>query len=329
MNTAHKYKTSGLGVFLAAMTLMLVGALVANEARAQTASSTATSSSEITGTVTSGTGESGISDVIVIGAGNGTAIFKWTTENPSTSWVSYGPLGQAYTSVTPVDETLTTDHAVTVTGLTTDTAYHYAVSSRSSSGTTISSLDRAFVIVTVTNSGSAGNSQTSTSTATTTGSTGTTDNGNASATTTATTTTEDVAALHARIADLESQLANLWAQFQAYIASMNSGSSGSSGSNGGSTGTTTSSSSSTAYVSNNSQSARLGTNVDFTGHGFWANEPVEVSTNGSMTTTARADSMGNFSTGSMPVQSTTGNQTFTFRGSWSGMTATGMVNVTQ
>ncbi|HZT34586.1 MAG TPA: hypothetical protein VFA15_01600, partial [Nitrososphaera sp.] len=72
-----------------------------------------------------------------------------------------------------------------------------------------------------------------------------------------------------------------------------------------------------------------GTTVDFTGSGFWHEEPVMVMNNGQTIATAHADGGGNFSTGSLPVTGNAGaSETYTFIGSWSGITGSATVNVT-
>jgi hypothetical protein len=57
------------------------------------------------------------------------AIITWTTDEPATSQVEFGP-GTAFTSVTTVESTLVTAHTVVVSGLASGTAYVYRVHSR-------------------------------------------------------------------------------------------------------------------------------------------------------------------------------------------------------
>ncbi|MCX6835090.1 MAG: fibronectin type III domain-containing protein, partial [candidate division Zixibacteria bacterium] len=71
-----------------------------------------------------------ISGVTGVGLASSTASnVYWTTNEPATSQVEYG-LSQAYGTFSSLDATLVTDHAVTLTGLTADTVYHYRVISR-------------------------------------------------------------------------------------------------------------------------------------------------------------------------------------------------------
>jgi hypothetical protein len=70
------------------------------------------------------------------------AVINWTTDQPSTSSVQYGLT--SYTSVTPTDSTLVTQHSVTLSNLTPSTVYHFRVSSTNSSGGTTVSTDSTF-----------------------------------------------------------------------------------------------------------------------------------------------------------------------------------------
>ena len=71
------------------------------------------------------------------------AIVTWDTDEAATSQVVYG-LTSSYGSATAIDETLTTDHSVSLTGLSEDTTYHYAVVSEDSSGNSATSSDQTF-----------------------------------------------------------------------------------------------------------------------------------------------------------------------------------------
>jgi len=66
---------------------------------------------------------------------------NWSTNLKSTSQVEYG-LTAAYGSFTTLNPTLTTNHAVTITGLTSFTLYHFRVISTTPSGGTVTSADQ-------------------------------------------------------------------------------------------------------------------------------------------------------------------------------------------
>ena len=61
------------------------------------------------------------------------ATITWTTDVASTSQVEYG-ISTSYGTLTTLNATLTAAHAVALTGLTTNTVYHYRVRSQNSSG---------------------------------------------------------------------------------------------------------------------------------------------------------------------------------------------------
>lgn len=68
----------------------------------------------------------------------------WITDEPSTSQVKYG-VTDTYGKTSNIDEQLTTSHSVTLTGLETDTLYHYRVISKDISENEItSSVDNTF-----------------------------------------------------------------------------------------------------------------------------------------------------------------------------------------
>src|SRR5580704_12531471 len=64
--------------------------------------------------------------------GSNTATVTWTTDNPSDSKVYYGATTCYDYSAT--DSTATTNHSVSLSGLTANTVYHFYVSSTSSGG---------------------------------------------------------------------------------------------------------------------------------------------------------------------------------------------------
>jgi peroxiredoxin len=69
------------------------------------------------------------------------AKITWITDEPSTSQVKYG-LANTYGKTSDINEELTTNHSVTLTGLESDTLYHYRVISKDISGNeTTASVD--------------------------------------------------------------------------------------------------------------------------------------------------------------------------------------------
>ena len=84
-----------------------------------------------------------ISDVTVTDRSASGATISWTTSEPSSSQVEYG-LGTAYGSASPPDPTPVTLHSVRLTGLPTDTLYHFQVTSARATGPAVSSSDSSF-----------------------------------------------------------------------------------------------------------------------------------------------------------------------------------------
>src|SRR2546425_418414 len=68
------------------------------------------------------------------------ALITWATNKASDSQVDYG-LTTAYGSSTPLNSSLLTAHAVTLTGLLATTTYHYRVKSRDAAGNLATSAD--------------------------------------------------------------------------------------------------------------------------------------------------------------------------------------------
>jgi len=68
------------------------------------------------------------------------ATITWATNEASDSQVEYG-LTTAYGSATPLNSSLLTAHAVTLTGLLANTPYHYRVKSRDAAGNLATSAD--------------------------------------------------------------------------------------------------------------------------------------------------------------------------------------------
>lgn len=74
-----------------------------------------------------------ISGVVVSGIQANSVVVSWMTDRASDSSVQYGPTG--YSSATPVDPVLATQHSVTLTNLTASTLYHFRVASADTNGT--------------------------------------------------------------------------------------------------------------------------------------------------------------------------------------------------
>jgi chitodextrinase len=74
-----------------------------------------------------------ISAVAASGVTSGSATITWTTSEPATSQVEYGPT-KNYGTLTPIDSNLVTAHSVTLTGLNPLTTYNYRVRSADAAG---------------------------------------------------------------------------------------------------------------------------------------------------------------------------------------------------
>lgn len=70
------------------------------------------------------------------------AVISWETNVPATAQVDFGRI--PYRRTTPLDTTLQTSHSVTLTGLLSNTLYHYRVKSRDAQGNLSVSKDRTF-----------------------------------------------------------------------------------------------------------------------------------------------------------------------------------------
>ena len=77
-----------------------------------------------------------------------TATITWTSDEPATGQVEYGPT-TGYGSITVLDSALVTSHRVYLNGVTTDTTYHYRVKSKDASGNEAVSGDYTFTTVTL------------------------------------------------------------------------------------------------------------------------------------------------------------------------------------
>jgi len=71
------------------------------------------------------------------------ATITWTTDEPSTSQVEYGPT-TSYGTLTTLDSNLVYSHNVNLTGLNTDTLYHYRVKSKDAANNEAISADYTF-----------------------------------------------------------------------------------------------------------------------------------------------------------------------------------------
>ncbi|MCL5781960.1 MAG: right-handed parallel beta-helix repeat-containing protein [Patescibacteria group bacterium] len=89
------------------------------------------------------TGQPQISSVNVSSVTPASATISWSTDETSTSQVSYG-LTNAYGSNSGLNSTQTTSHTVSLTGLNPNTTYHFKVISTDSSGNTSQSSDYSF-----------------------------------------------------------------------------------------------------------------------------------------------------------------------------------------
>jgi serine protease len=83
-----------------------------------------------------------ISNIQVSGITSNSAVITWTTDEAATSVVYYGTT-TSYGSSTSASG-YTTNHSVTLTGLTTGTTYHFKVESADASGNTSQSSDSTF-----------------------------------------------------------------------------------------------------------------------------------------------------------------------------------------
>lgn len=120
--------------------------------------------------------------------------------------------------------------------------------------------------------------------------------------------------LQDQINDLQNQLNLLKARVDALVA-------------GGGGGTSTPPSSTNASIDQNGQTVRAGTNTDFGGHGFGAEEHITVRLEGMPAGSAFTNLAGGFSTGSITVPSTPGNYTYTFTGQVTGAVASAVIHV--
>jgi phosphodiesterase/alkaline phosphatase D-like protein len=91
-----------------------------------------------------------ISAVSASVTGETTATITWTTNEPATSEVEYGTSTPGYGSTTYLDTNLVTSHSMDLTGLTSNTTYHYMVKSRDASTNWDYSEDYTFTTLDIT-----------------------------------------------------------------------------------------------------------------------------------------------------------------------------------
>lgn len=89
---------------------------------------------------------------VVATPGENSATITWTTDEPTTSSVAYGPT-TAYELGVESDPALVTSHSVTLTGLSSLTSYHFQVSSEDVSANVITAPDMTFTTIGQDNSG--------------------------------------------------------------------------------------------------------------------------------------------------------------------------------
>jgi len=77
-------------------------------------------------------------------------VIGWYTDEPATSQVEYGTKPE-YGSITPLNESLTNDHSVTLGGLLPVTTYHFRVRSKDAAGNEAISQDKVQVTLAYTN----------------------------------------------------------------------------------------------------------------------------------------------------------------------------------
>ncbi len=119
-----------------------------------TSGNTTSSSDQTFGTNYNGTGTSSapiLSSIATTNSADGTGTtITWTTDQPSTSQVSYGSSSTSYTNSTAADPNLVTNHSVTISGLTPQTTYYFEALSNNSSGAIGSVTGQSFTTGTTT-----------------------------------------------------------------------------------------------------------------------------------------------------------------------------------
>ena len=104
---------------------------------------TSTTSGNFTFVTTAGPAAPAISAVTATGITASSATITWTTDQASSSRVSYG-LTSGYGSLSALDSALLTSHSVTLTGLAAGTLYNYAVISANAGALSTTSTNFTF-----------------------------------------------------------------------------------------------------------------------------------------------------------------------------------------
>lgn len=100
-----------------------------------------------------------ISGVTVSGVASTVATVTWTTNEPATSYVDFGP-SDIYGNTLGEGQYLTT-HSVSVLGLTPSTLYHFRVRSKDAAGNEATSTDTTLTTAAATNTNTAANTNSS------------------------------------------------------------------------------------------------------------------------------------------------------------------------
>jgi peroxiredoxin len=103
----------------------------------------AVSEGDFTTLAQAATTEITISDIRVSNITDLQAAISWVTDKAATSQLEYGTTND-YGSTTPLNESLTTNHSITLTGLTPTTTYHFTVKSKDASENEAASQDQTF-----------------------------------------------------------------------------------------------------------------------------------------------------------------------------------------
>jgi len=92
----------------------------------------------------SGTPPLAIASITVANTTSTSATINWTTNQPATSQIFYGPT-TAYGSSMPMDSTLLTQHSQTISALQSNATFNYQIASQNASGQTAFSSNRTFI----------------------------------------------------------------------------------------------------------------------------------------------------------------------------------------
>jgi len=85
-----------------------------------------------------------ISNVSTTNITSNSAVITWTTDESATSQVEYGST-TSYGNTTALDSSLVVSHSTALSGLSSNTTYHYKVISQDSSGNSADSIDYTFI----------------------------------------------------------------------------------------------------------------------------------------------------------------------------------------